>query len=151
MSLLYQNVLGRDADVGGLAGWTAQLEGGMSRAQVVTGFSNSAEFVEATASDARAFVNATSQAGWTDDVYRIYQATLDRAPDYAGLEGWTEQLAGGRELGSVISAFVGSQEFQNTYGDLDNAGFVNQLYLNVLDRGADAGGCPAGWPSLTAA
>jgi hypothetical protein len=39
VELLYQNVLGRAADAGGLAGWTNALAGGTSRAQVVTGFS----------------------------------------------------------------------------------------------------------------
>ncbi len=140
VNLLYQNVLDRDADTGGLNNWIAQLDSGMSRAEVVTGFSNSVEFIEATHSAANSFANATSQASWTDDVYRLYQATLDRAPDFGGLTNWTEELAGGRDFTSVINGFVASQEFQNTYGTLDDAGFVNQLYHNVLDRGADANG-----------
>ena len=40
--------------------------------------------------------------------------------------------------------FTGSQEFQNTYGSLNSSQFVSQLYLNVLERAADAGGL-AGW------
>ena len=34
----------------------------------------------------------------------------------------------------AASGFVASQEFQNTYGTLDNAAFVTLLYTNVLQR-----------------
>ena len=144
VNLLYQNVLGRDADAGGLAGWTEQLDGGMSGAQVVTCFAQSGELVVATNAAANSFVLEQSQASRSDDVYRLYQATLDRAPDLNGFQGWTANLAGGTSLLSAINGFVSSQEFQNTYGTLDEAGFVNQLYQNVLGREADAGGL-AGW------
>ena len=40
---LYQNLLGRAPDAGGLAGYTAALAGGESRAQLVAGFVNSDE------------------------------------------------------------------------------------------------------------
>ena len=44
VSLLYNNVLGRDPDPQGLTNWVARLEDGMTRAQVVVGFSESAEY-----------------------------------------------------------------------------------------------------------
>ena len=144
VELLYQNVLGRAADAGGLANWTGQLADGTSRAEVVLGFSQSAEFTDSTAAEARAFANASSQAGWGDDVYRVYQATLDRAPDITGFSNWSGQLAGGRALDAVINGFVDSAEFQATYGALDDEGFVELLYQNVLGRGADATGL-ANW------
>ncbi len=140
VELLYQNVLGRAADAGGLANWTGQLADGTSRAEVVLGFSQSAEFTDTTAAEARAFANASSQAGWGDDVYRVYQATLDRAPDITGFSNWSGQLAEGRALDTVINGFVNSAEFQATYGALDDEGFVELLYQNVLGRAADAGG-----------
>ena len=144
VELLYRNVLGRGADATGLAGWTARLEDGMSRAEVVAGFSQSAEFVRTTSAAAHAFLDAASQAGWSDDVYRLYQATLGRAPDAAGFEGWTERLSEGRSLLSASEGFVASREFQASYGALDDAAFVELLYRNVLGRGADATGL-AGW------
>ncbi len=73
-------------------------------------------------------------------VYRVYQATLDRAPDITGFSNWSGQLAGGRALDAVINGFVDSAEFQATYGALDDTAFVELLYQNVLDREADAGG-----------
>ncbi|NDW01325.1 DUF4214 domain-containing protein [Salipiger sp. PrR002] len=137
---LYNNVLDRDPDAGGLAGWTARLEAGMSRAQVVLGFSESAEFKAGTAAAANAFSLGGLQQGWSDDVFRLYQATLDRAPDLGGLLGWSGRLAEGQAYLGVVNGFVQSAEFQNTYGTLGHAGFVAQLYRNVLDREGDAAG-----------
>ncbi|MBV9653135.1 MAG: DUF4214 domain-containing protein [Acetobacteraceae bacterium] len=48
VNLLYQNVLGRPADQPGLAGWVNQLNTGTSRAQVLLGITDSAEFKAAT-------------------------------------------------------------------------------------------------------
>ena len=74
-------------------------------------------------------------------VFRLYQATLDRAPDRAGQIDWTERLeTGARTLNDVANGFIGSAEFQNVYGDLSNNAFVNQLYRNVLNREADESG-----------
>ena len=78
-------------------------------------------------------------------VYRLYQATLGRAPDTAGHAGWTAALIEKQtDLGTVAGGFVGSQEFQNTYGALDNRGFVTLLYQNVLGR-APSGAEVTGW------
>ena len=46
-------------------------------------------------------------------------------------------------LGQLLDeaqAFVGSPEFVAQYGALNNADFVNALYVNTLHRGADAAG-----------
>ncbi|MEM8848944.1 MAG: DUF4214 domain-containing protein [Pseudomonadota bacterium] len=51
VDLLYENVLGRQADPAGLARWVGDLEAGASRAEVVVGFVNSPEFISATAED----------------------------------------------------------------------------------------------------
>ena len=144
VNLLYQNVLGRDADPGGLAGWLNALTGGTTRANVVLGFSESAEFMNSTREGSTSFTQSHTDTVWADDVYRLYQATLDRAPDLGGFEAWTDRLGSGTEFLSVVAGFVRSPEFQNTYGDLDNSQFVNLLYNNVLNREADAGGL-ASW------
>jgi len=44
VTLLYQNVLNREPDAGGLARWTEQLDDGASRAEIVLGFSESPQF-----------------------------------------------------------------------------------------------------------
>jgi Ca2+-binding RTX toxin-like protein len=144
----YRNVLGREADEGGLAGWRGALDGGMSRGQMITGFSESAEFVGS--------FSASNPNGWWDvnetaaQASRLYWGALGRAPDAAGLQGWTAALEGGMSLNQAAGGFVGSAEFQAKYGSLDNAGFVNLLYQNVLGRAADAGGLAAWVGALNA-
>lgn len=141
VELLYQNVLNRSADATGLARWVGDLEGGLSRAQVVLGFSNSQEFQNNTASASNQFAQGNTQQIWTDDVFRLYQATLDRAPNTEGLFNWSDRLGSGTDYLSVANGFVASQEFKNRFGeDLSNAAFVELLYQNVLDRSADATG-----------
>ncbi|UOA29062.1 DUF4214 domain-containing protein [Pseudosulfitobacter sp. DSM 107133] len=77
-------------------------------------------------------------------VFRLYRATLDRDPDETGHKSWTTALAdGSQSLLDVISGFVGSAEFQRTYGATTDEGFVTLLYNNVLDRAPDAAGLAA--------
>jgi hypothetical protein len=145
VGLLYQNVLGRDGDAAGQAHWQARIDGGgLSRAQAVIGFSESAEFVTATQGAAGRFTQERTEAAWSDDVFRLYAATLDRAPDAAGFDGWTANLAQGTAFSIAVAGFVDSAEFRNTYGALSDAGFVDLLYDNVLGRAPDAAG-RQGW------
>jgi hypothetical protein len=144
VSLLYNNVLGREADEMGLENWTARLDGGLAREAVVVGFSNSPEFQSSTRIVATAFAQAGTSTEWVDDVFRLYQATLARSPDDMGLQNWSGRLADGTPYLDVVTGFVASQEFQTTYGALDNSGFVSQLYLNVLGREGDEVG-QANW------
>jgi hypothetical protein len=81
--------------------------------------------------------SATDPAG---QVYRLYEATLDRAPDQQGLTNWVNALNSGTSLQTVANGFVGSTEFQATYGNLSNTAFVTLLYENVLDRAPDGAG-----------
>ncbi|WP_299031809.1 DUF4214 domain-containing protein [uncultured Sulfitobacter sp.] len=149
VTLLYNNVLDRAPDAGGLRGWTDVLANGASRAQVVVGFSESAEFKASTAAGAVKLSFEGYRNDWLDDVYRLYRATLDRDPDQAGLEGWAGRLAGGDAIAQVAGGFTGSREFREVYGDLGDRAFVQLLYRNVLERGADAGGL-SGWLDVLA-
>lgn len=146
VDLLYENVLDREADTNGREAWTGRLESGMSRAEVVMGFSESAEFKASTILHASAFVTTKASSSWVDDVFRLYQATLDRTPDFMGLKNWSDSLGAGRDLGRVVNGFVNSEEFQTKYGALDNTQFVTQLYNNVLGRDPNAQGL-ANWVS----
>ncbi|KIT15142.1 DUF4214 domain-containing protein [Jannaschia aquimarina] len=65
VNLLYQNVLGRDADAIGLTNWTARLDGGMSRAEVVVGFAESTEYRRGTQADLDDYMR-TANKKWTD-------------------------------------------------------------------------------------
>jgi hypothetical protein len=75
-----------------------------------------------------------------NQVFRLYQATLNRAPDEMGQKRWTGELFTDQsDLADVREGFVKSPEFRAKYDALDDAGFVKQMYINVLDRDFDQG------------
>ena len=85
--------------------------------------------------------------------YRLYQAAFDRVPDAGGLAYWIDALdnqAG--DLSWVAANFIGSAEFQDTYGTpgtVSDAAFVDLLYRNVLDRPAEGAGADYWQDQLT--
>lgn len=139
VALLYQNVLGRAPDAAGFSHWAGQIDGGgLTRQGAVLGFSESAEFKMKTAP-------ALANGLWAPDpaavdVARVYAATLDRLPDAGGLHGWIAARKAGMPAEQMEAAFIGSAEFGEKYGALGDAQFVDQLYRNVFDRGADPTG-----------
>lgn len=146
---LYLNVLNRAADPGGLSYWTGLLGSGTARGTVLAAFSESPENIANYATQTMAGLWDIDESAAS--VARLYWGTLDRAPDAAGLRDWTLQLKqGALTLSQEAAAFVGSPEFQAAYGALNNGAFVNQLYLNVLDRPAEAGGLSY-WTGLLSA
>ncbi len=141
---LYADVLGRTPGTAELDGWTARLAGGASRAEVLLGFSESAEH--------RAATDASTGRLWAVDpeaveVVRCYLTVLDRLPDASGLAEWTAQRNDARLTGAQMTdALLASAEFQSRFGALSNGEFVERLYLHALDRPADAAG-RAAWTS----
>ncbi len=120
----YRDFLSREGDAGGVDFWTRQLlSGAQSRDRMVETYFTSAEFQGAIA-----------------PVVRLYFAYFLRIPDYGGLNFWIGQARAGASLGAISDAFAASPEFQQRYGALTNAQFVNLVYQNVLGRAADAAG-----------
>ncbi len=78
--------------------------------------------------------------GLSDQIGRLYRAGLGRDPDQPGLDYWRTVRASGVRLGEIANSFINSPEFQRQFAGLSNAAFVNQLYLFVLGRPADAQG-----------
>lgn len=186
VTVLYEAFFDRAPDARGFARWTGDLEDGLSRMEVLQGFTGSPQFSNLSASfgiraearfgessDADTLTGDTADStvlrggpgnnilrdgvgdvtsvtpngeAFTGQVFRLYGATLDREPDSNGFLNWFNGLVrgqsgtGGVSLQQAAAAFVNSQEFQNKYGNLDDAEFVQQLYLNVLKRPADAQG-----------
>ena len=81
----------------------------------------------------------------SDDVFRLYHATLGRDPDTGGFLSWSGRLADGWNYRDVVAGFVGSREFRETYGTATDAEFVTLLYRNVLGRAPD----PTGFATWT--
>jgi hypothetical protein len=117
---LYNNVLGRAPDPGGLAYWTNALATGTSLSDLRTAFANSGEA--------------------QGDLTAIYNQVLGRAPDQGGLAAWTGYLANGGLLANVRPIFANSGEAQ---GDL------TLIYNQVLGRDPDTGGL-TGWTGALA-
>lgn len=83
--------------------------------------------------------------GNAGQTYRLYKAAFNRTPDDAGLSHNVGLMDGGLSIFDMASAFIDSQEFQNTYGvNVDNTAFVTLLYQNVLNRAPDQVGLD-GW------
>lgn len=127
---VYENVLGRSADSGGRAFWIDRLSNGTTRGEMMIGFSESPEFIEASAADLFDF-------DANGPIARLYQAYFLRRPDAGGLEYWSSQ---DMPLDSISEAFAASNEFATLYGTLSNQAFVEQVYLNVMGREPDTAG-----------
>ena len=82
-------------------------------------------------------VNAGQNAG---SAYRLYQAAFDRKPDTAGLNYWVNDLDKGNSLQQVAKGFVDSAEFKVLIPAGDANSIINNFYLHVLHRDADAAG-----------
>jgi len=104
---LYQNILGRQADVAGFEFWNT-----------VTG--TSANSLGATAlAMAQSVENASNgfamNGNSAHDVAVLYKALLGRDSDAAGLAFWTQQKDNGASLASLAQAFVVSTELVGQY------------------------------------
>ena len=76
--------------------------------------------------------------GDAGDVYRLYKAAFNRAPDELGLGYWIAKLDNGENLVNVAKGFTVSTEFKSTYGaSLTDEFFLEKIYQNVLGRTYD--------------
>ncbi len=128
---LYLNVLHRSPDAAGQQLWVNDINA-TSRGDALLAFSDSQENHRQTLPIAGSQSDA--------EATRLYQAAFNRSPDSAGLAYWSGQLSQGAAVAQVAQGFTGSREFAAAYGALDPAGFVAQLYANVLHRAPDAAG-----------
>lgn len=71
---------------------------------------------------------------------RLYLGYFLRIPDFSGLDYWIRQVRAGRSLDLASSQFAGSSEFIRRYGELDNRGFLVQIYNNLFERDPDPSG-----------
>ncbi len=76
------------------------------------------------------------------EMFRLYNAAFARFPDSSGLEYWINQYSSGiDDSRAVASSFLVSAEFKERYGEnITHETYVQNLYLNVLNRELDQGG-----------
>ncbi|MEM7317616.1 MAG: DUF4214 domain-containing protein [Pseudomonadota bacterium] len=114
----------------------AELSGTTSDSHILRGGPGDNVLYDGDAVEETGVLNEKALAG---QIYRLYGATLDREPDAGGFLGWFDGLNSGRiDLNQAAGGFARSAEFAQTYGALDDAGFVELLYQNVLGRTASA-------------
>ncbi len=102
VTLVYNNVLGRAPDAGGLAYWTSQLDtGARDRGSVMLGFSESPEYGAAMASEVY--------------VTLIFNSMLRRAPATAGHSYWTAYLDAGNPGRALIDSLLASTEYRRRF------------------------------------
>lgn len=84
---------------------------------------------------------ALDTGGAPGQLYRLYQAAFDRAPDLGGIGHWLRQMEAGDSLKQIAGYFVASKEFIDlTAAAASDRDFVTALYDNVLHRQPDAVG-----------
>jgi hypothetical protein len=114
---LYRNLLGRAADAAGPASWTASLQAGATRLQVVQGVWASAEHRGR-------------------EVDQLYAAYLRRAADPTGRAFWMNALQGGLSEAEVATALMTSDEYLQAHAD--PTAYLSGPYADVLGRSPNA-------------
>jgi hypothetical protein len=124
---LYQQILDRAPEQGGLAVWVSLLDSGSaSQQQVAQGILESAEH----------------RGLQVDD---FYQRFLHRAAEASGRAFWVQQLLAGASETSVEVGFLSSAEYLAEHPGPDT--LVSSFYMDILGRPADAAGMQY-WESL---
>lgn len=80
-------------------------------------------------------------SGNAGQIYRLYKAVFDRAPDLPGMGFWlnaSDQL--NLTMLSIASGFMNSAEFHAGYDGTTNQQFLEKLYLQALHRPYDQEG-----------
>ncbi len=103
---VYVNVLGRAPDPNGLNYWTAQIQAGMSRGEMMVGFSESAEYRQGRLNAVR--------------VIMIYVGMLRRVPEQSGFDFWVNQLNNGVSVLALINGFLNAQEYASRFSGGSN-------------------------------
>ncbi len=139
---LYQDLLHRLPDAGGLSYWVAQLDAGADTKAVATALAHSNEFHRG-------------------EVDGVYQRLLGRAADAGGMTFFASALDAGQAVPQVEAAIASSPEYAQAHGA---SGFLDALfngsdhlktlvsgaYQQVLHRAGDAAGL-AYWAGRLAA
>lgn len=78
--------------------------------------------------------------GHAGEVFGLYQAAFDRAPDPVGMGFWLKAHDDGATMKGMAQMFLSSPESITAFPDKSDVGFITSLYDNVFHRAPDAGG-----------
>jgi len=116
---LYQDLLNRAPDAGGLSLFAGQLQAGITRQAVAQALMASREYLGRV-------------------VDRAYAQILNRPADAAGRQFWIGQMAAGASDDAVTTGLLQSNEYSLIHAS--NQAFVTALYQDLLGRTPDAAG-----------
>lgn len=116
---IYRDLLGREAEPGGLNFFLNQLRSGISPSQVALMFTTSLERLRNRVAD-------------------TYRTLLDREPDLQGLNFWVGTFQAGGTTEDIVSGFVSSPEYYSraNRGGNNPAKWTRSAYIDVLFRPA---------------
>ena len=110
----------------------------MTRAEVVTEFANSEEFLQLTALSSASFATNVIAHPAEGQIFRLYEALFNREPDAEGFTAFTNALQSETlTIEEIAAEFVAGDEFQAASADLSNADFVELIYANALPGNTD--------------
>ncbi|HVX15114.1 MAG TPA: DUF4214 domain-containing protein [Pirellulales bacterium] len=118
---VYNDILERAPDPGGLAYWTNLLDTGTAVSSVAQSIAHSAEY----------YANFV--------IKPAFQSLLGRAGGDAEVTYWTQQMQNGLTDQQLQAALVASDEFYSDAGGTDTA-WIDAIYTRLLNRTADADG-----------
>ncbi len=101
IELIYTNVLGRGSDPDGKAYWLAKIASGMTRGEVMLGFSDSAEYQTIMANEVLAVM--------------MYVGLLRRSPEPLGFLYWLAYLDQGNPPLAMINGFLIAPEYRGRF------------------------------------
>lgn len=115
---LYQDLLGRAPDAGGLVAWAGQLAAGGGQGALVGSLTDSDEYIRMR-------------------ITAAYQAAMGRAPDAGGMEYWYQRIrARSATVDDVLRRFYDTPEFISRTGS--RGAYVSLLYQTIFERPATA-------------
>jgi len=86
-------------------------------------------------------LSATAQEDYDGQVQEMYVAYYGRPADPGGLEWWSGKLSDASgNLNEIIESFGSSDEYQQRFAGFSDEVLVNNIFLQVLGRDADAAG-----------
>jgi serine protease len=140
---LYTTFFNRAPDAGGLGYWVSQINSGMPREVVLTGFMFSNEFV----TFAQGIFGNTAARAEVDTVMDFYRGLLSRTPDQGGFDNWVAQFRAAQCAGAA-AVFAKVEDISSSFANggeylargRTNAQYVGDLYNSFLRRGGDLGG-----------
>ena len=148
LELLYETMMGRKADKGGLEYWMKRLKVGVSMRYIIAQFGWSKEFDEICESFGVANPGAETlplnerdkNIGNTAFAYRIYVEVLERTPETDGIEYWAGILNNGTMTINDIANFFFFSAEEVVKKNWNDSQFLERAYHLFFDRASDEGG-----------